>query len=282
MLDPDRGYRGARVDGLDFFVDHMTWKQLPRELFEAFGGYTMAKQLRLERGYGKVISASTSKAIKDGDGVGGGSSSGGGGGGRGSRSGSTSDVKNEMITSPNLLNTTSTTNSSNAGNGDSSDVVNGNDKLKNMSSSISKDSKKGISTINKYGGNDNNSSKSITNTNGSGSIIKRINYDIGKRSFPSDMYEGIGSNEVDTIESVRKKLNLDAFATTYDDNKKDGGAKSSAINNGKVNNRYANKGFLASKLLYQHPLLSYDKSLKSTQNQHYNIPHVTWQLLDNK
>ena len=52
LLDPERGYRGERTEGLDFYIEHCAWKRLPREVFEPYGGIEAAKALRLERGYG--------------------------------------------------------------------------------------------------------------------------------------------------------------------------------------------------------------------------------------
>jgi hypothetical protein len=52
LLDPDRGYRGHRAEGLDFYIEHVTWKRLPRDLFAPFGGFDSAKELREKRGYG--------------------------------------------------------------------------------------------------------------------------------------------------------------------------------------------------------------------------------------
>ncbi|RYG64476.1 hypothetical protein EON64_13910, partial [archaeon] len=61
MLDSERGYRGERTEGLDFFVEHLPWKQLPREVFEAYGGYEQAKELRRQPGF----AGSALKAAKD-------------------------------------------------------------------------------------------------------------------------------------------------------------------------------------------------------------------------
>jgi hypothetical protein len=55
LLDPDRGYKGERVEGLDFYVEHLTWKKLPKEVFESYGGFEEAKKLRDEAGYGKRV-----------------------------------------------------------------------------------------------------------------------------------------------------------------------------------------------------------------------------------
>ena len=52
LLDPERGYKGNRVDGLDFYIEHMTWKRLPKDVFKPLGGFDAAKVLRQERGYG--------------------------------------------------------------------------------------------------------------------------------------------------------------------------------------------------------------------------------------
>jgi hypothetical protein len=55
LLDPDRGYKGERVEGLDFYVEHLTWKKLPKEVFESYGGFEESKKLREEAGYGKRV-----------------------------------------------------------------------------------------------------------------------------------------------------------------------------------------------------------------------------------
>ena len=60
LWDEERGYKGERVPGLDFYVDHLPWKRLPKEVFEAFGGYDAAKQLRELGGF----SSSASKKAK--------------------------------------------------------------------------------------------------------------------------------------------------------------------------------------------------------------------------
>ena len=58
MNDPEKGYNGPKKEGLDFFVEHVVWKQLPKELFETFGGRDAAKVRRQEilvsQGKGKV------------------------------------------------------------------------------------------------------------------------------------------------------------------------------------------------------------------------------------
>jgi hypothetical protein len=51
LLDTDRGYKGERVEGLDFFVEHLSWKKLPKEVFEVYGGFDAAKVLREELGF---------------------------------------------------------------------------------------------------------------------------------------------------------------------------------------------------------------------------------------
>ncbi len=53
LWDAERGYNGERVEGLDFFVEHLPWKKLPKEVFAAHGSFEQAKQLRKERGYGR-------------------------------------------------------------------------------------------------------------------------------------------------------------------------------------------------------------------------------------
>ena len=51
LLDPDKGYQGERAEGLDFYVEHLSWKKLPKEVFEIYGGFEAAKALREENGY---------------------------------------------------------------------------------------------------------------------------------------------------------------------------------------------------------------------------------------
>eukprot|EP01034_Spumella_vulgaris_P023186 gene23186-29381_t len=54
LLDIERGYKGPRVEGLDFFAEHLPWRRLPHELYgEAFGDRESAKRVRVERGYAK-------------------------------------------------------------------------------------------------------------------------------------------------------------------------------------------------------------------------------------
>lgn len=40
LYDPERGYKGENREelGLEFLVDHYTWKQLPHAVFELYGG----------------------------------------------------------------------------------------------------------------------------------------------------------------------------------------------------------------------------------------------------
>lgn len=46
LFDPERGYRGVRFEGIDFFVEHLPWKKLPKEVFEPLGGRDAAKAMR--------------------------------------------------------------------------------------------------------------------------------------------------------------------------------------------------------------------------------------------
>jgi poly(A) polymerase len=46
LNDPERGYTGPRVEGLDFYVEFLKWKQLPKVLFEPYGGFETAKEMR--------------------------------------------------------------------------------------------------------------------------------------------------------------------------------------------------------------------------------------------
>lgn len=62
MLDPERGYRGEKVEGLDFYVEHVSWKRLPKEVFEVYGGYSAAKEMRAAMGFKKNTAAATATA----------------------------------------------------------------------------------------------------------------------------------------------------------------------------------------------------------------------------
>jgi len=53
LFDPDRGYRGNHFEGMDFFVEHIPWKKLPKEVFEPIGGRDAAKAMR-QSTYGMV------------------------------------------------------------------------------------------------------------------------------------------------------------------------------------------------------------------------------------
>jgi hypothetical protein len=66
LWDPRRGFnKGERVESLDCYVEHLTWKKLPREVLEIYGGYDAAKKRRKEMQFDKppvtdvsVVSAS--------------------------------------------------------------------------------------------------------------------------------------------------------------------------------------------------------------------------------
>lgn len=57
LWDTERGFRGERVEGLDFYVEHLTWRRLPKEVFETLGGFDAAKAKRQEMGYGAAPAA---------------------------------------------------------------------------------------------------------------------------------------------------------------------------------------------------------------------------------
>ena len=63
-MDPDRGYKGERVEGLDFYVEHLTWKKLPKEVFEVYGGFEMAKEMREEMGFNQRVQIDVSSLVK--------------------------------------------------------------------------------------------------------------------------------------------------------------------------------------------------------------------------
>lgn len=70
LVDSERGYKGAYVDGLDFYVEHLTWRKLPEEVFDSFGSKEAAKAKRQEMGYApKTLQRKAGKAsVTDADG----------------------------------------------------------------------------------------------------------------------------------------------------------------------------------------------------------------------
>jgi poly(A) polymerase len=48
----DKFNKGVRPEGLDFVVEHVTWKKLPKEVWESFGGKEAAKAKRASMGFG--------------------------------------------------------------------------------------------------------------------------------------------------------------------------------------------------------------------------------------
>jgi hypothetical protein len=49
LYDPDRGYRGPREEyGMEFIVEHYTWRRLPKSVFDIIGGRDVAKTRRAE------------------------------------------------------------------------------------------------------------------------------------------------------------------------------------------------------------------------------------------
>lgn len=65
LLDPERGFKGVRAEGLDFYAEHCTWKKLPVEVFDAFGGKEAAKAKRVEMGYGGKKSTAAGAAAEE-------------------------------------------------------------------------------------------------------------------------------------------------------------------------------------------------------------------------
>lgn len=56
LWDPERGFnKGQRIEGLEFYADHLTWKKLPKKVFDAYGGYEQAKTIRKAMGYDKRL-----------------------------------------------------------------------------------------------------------------------------------------------------------------------------------------------------------------------------------
>jgi poly(A) polymerase len=43
LIDPEKGFKAERAEGLDFIVEHLKWKELPKEVFETLGGYEEAR-----------------------------------------------------------------------------------------------------------------------------------------------------------------------------------------------------------------------------------------------
>lgn len=57
------------MEGLDFFVEHLSWKRLPKELLEPLGGAVAAKALRAERGYGVVKKVEPAASSEGGESI---------------------------------------------------------------------------------------------------------------------------------------------------------------------------------------------------------------------
>ena len=45
------GFKGNFEPGFDFHIDHLSWKKLPDDVFESFGGRLAAKEKRRNMGY---------------------------------------------------------------------------------------------------------------------------------------------------------------------------------------------------------------------------------------
>ena len=203
LLDPERGYRGNRVEGLDFYIEHMTWKRLPKELFEPLGGAVVAKALRLERGYG------VAKAPKP----------------------------------------TETDTAAVEANQSSAESVAA------LADSVKSES--GQSTA----------SNAVSDSSSNGGLNSQINisqYDLGKKWFASDAYEGFGATGVDTIEKSRKKLRAEAFG---------GEANLESV--------FGKRATLYKDL----PVILPKNRLFGNRNgvrKYTAVPNVTWSLLDGK
>ena len=211
MLDPERGYRGNRVEGLDFFVEHMTFKRLPKEVFDPLGGAVTAKALRVERGYGvtkKVITEATEQTSTA----------------EGEVNAATSD--GSQTTAP----------SASVGTNETESVT---IKTENGANECKEDAFSDLQSI-------------------------KAQYDLGKKWFASEAYEGFGASNVDTIQRSRKKLRAEAF----------GGEEN-------MESALFNKKFT---LLKDLPVILPKNRLfgKNAPRAYNPVPSVTWNLLDEK
>lgn len=72
LIDPEKGFKAERPEGLDFFFEHLRWKELPKEVFESVGGYEKARTKRKEKlakeQADAAAKAEKAEAAKDGDG----------------------------------------------------------------------------------------------------------------------------------------------------------------------------------------------------------------------
>lgn len=212
LLDPERGYRGNRVEGLDFFVEHMTFKRLPKEVFDPLGGAVAAKALRVERGYGvtkKVVTEATELASSTAE---------------GEVNAAASD--GSQTTAPSASAST------------------------NETESVAIKTENGVNECKEDAISDLQSIKS--------------QYDLGKKWFASEDYEGFGASNVDTIQRSRKKLRAEAF----------GGEEN-------LESALFNKKFT---LLKDLPVILPKNRLfgKNAPRTYQPMPTVTWNLLDEK
>eukprot|EP01035_Chromulina_nebulosa_P021743 gene21743-28138_t len=65
LYDPEKGFKSSTKEGLEFFIEHYTWKRLPPEVFEPWGGKDFAKAKRHELGYGRKKSVTNELTNKN-------------------------------------------------------------------------------------------------------------------------------------------------------------------------------------------------------------------------
>ena len=199
------------MEGLEFFVEHMTWKRLPKEVFEPLGGFAAAKQAKQDREKANesVVAKKAQLAL---------------------------DAQLEK------------------------------DKEKNEKEAVAESDRVKVENGSSSGGEGGlGGSSSNASANGSKTEAKNksklLQYDLGKRWFSDALYAEFGASDVDTLEMSRKRLRTEALG---DEDVKEigkGGAPS-------------NKVLLHKDL----PVLLTRKN--GLAKRVYNIPNVTWNLLD--
>ncbi len=189
-------------------MEHMTFKRLPKEVFDPLGGAVTAKALRLERGYGvtkKVITEATELT----------------GAAEGEVNAAISETS--QVTAPSATTETESVTI----------------KTENGANECKEDSFSDLQSI-------------------------KAQYDLGKKWFASEAYEGFGASNVDTIQRSRKKLRAEAF----------GGEEN-------LESALFNKKFT---LLKDLPVILPKNRLfgKNAPKTYQAMPTVTWNFLDEK
>jgi hypothetical protein len=253
LLDPERGFQGTRVEGLDFFVEHTSWKRLPKEVFEPLGGYEAAKLLRQER----------QEAAKK----------------------AAADIAATAAAAAATAAATAAAAEAPVDQAVGANESKGKDAAAASSSSSSVSAAGATTTVapGASAGTGTGNAGSSSTKRAAASATK-IEYSLGKRWFSDELYGSFGCAEVDTIEQAHKKLRMaSAVAATAPTIKAEAGAPEAAF-------RAVKKEVV---LLKDLPVILPQKrgALKNTTAPGkkptnippaLGIPNVTWSLLDSK